>query len=388
MLQPALLAAAQPACSVPAGSVLPGSAASSFPRRAGACCLRHSGHATPRPSGHRPHPASVLNRGSSPGTRTRGGRRASSPLVLDLPDRGRLAGPRGPTLPGMEVRAAGASGGLLLHEVVVGGRLVDVRVERRPDHRDRPGPQRRRRGGRGRRAGRRPGPGPARPPHPPRRPGRRRRAAVVGRRRARRGGLGAALRRPTGRWPPAWLRASATTSGRRHLDRGASTGGGRQAGAGAAPQRRVWVLNAGGLAALGVDAAGHPGVERDDAGGPPGGLLGLDRWLRERLPAPPPPDLAPVGRRSRQLRRDRRHRRHAGRRPSTTWPPLAAPPPARCRRGVVTRGPARRRGPAGPVAVGPVKLVLADHALPALDDAGRRDARGPRRRPGRRRSTA
>src|SRR5918998_660746 len=60
----------------------------------------------------------------------------------------------------------------------------------------------------------------------------------------------------------------------------------------------AWVLNTRGLDLIGVDdTTDRAGVERDGDGQPTGRLLGLDRWLRERLPPHPVPDLAAVGRR-------------------------------------------------------------------------------------------
>jgi len=59
----------------------------------------------------------------------------------------------------------------------------------------------------------------------------------------------------------------------------------------------AWLLNGAAVRALGLDAgADAPGVERDAAGRATGRLLGLDAWLRERLPAGGPLDLARVGR--------------------------------------------------------------------------------------------
>jgi predicted amidohydrolase YtcJ len=112
------------------------------------------------------------------------------------------------------------------------------------------------------------------------------------------------------------------------------------------------------------------GVERDGQGRPTGRLRGLDRWLRDRLPPEPPPDLAPVGERLSRL--------------GVTGVTDATPidrledmaPLARAaatgllpQRVVVTGGPGLTAAemPA-PLARGPVKLVVADHALPSLED--------------------
>jgi predicted amidohydrolase YtcJ len=137
----------------------------------------------------------------------------------------------------------------------------------------------------------------------------------------------------------------------------------------------AWVLNSRGLAAVGIDASATDtaeldGIEREADGTPTGVLFGLDRWLRDRLPPSPPPDLAAVGRRLAAC----------GVTGVTDATPVAAPadlaPIAAAadtgglpQRVTVTGGPelADATMPA-PLARGPVKLVVADHALPSLDD--------------------
>jgi len=58
----------------------------------------------------------------------------------------------------------------------------------------------------------------------------------------------------------------------------------------------LWMLSSAAIDPLGLDR-GHdaPGVERDAAGRATGRLFRADAWLRERLGAVDPPDLAPVG---------------------------------------------------------------------------------------------
>lgn len=59
-----------------------------------------------------------------------------------------------------------------------------------------------------------------------------------------------------------------------------------------------WIVNSAGVAALGLDAgADAPGVERDARGRATGRLFRLDGWLRRRIGAARPPDLADTGRR-------------------------------------------------------------------------------------------
>jgi predicted amidohydrolase YtcJ len=112
------------------------------------------------------------------------------------------------------------------------------------------------------------------------------------------------------------------------------------------------------------------GVERDGQGRPTGRLRGLDRWLRDRLPREQAPDLAAVGRRLSRL----------GVTGVTDATPIdrledlaplaeAAATGRLPQRTVVTGGPtlAAAEMPS-PLTRGPVKLVIADHALPSLED--------------------
>jgi predicted amidohydrolase YtcJ len=58
----------------------------------------------------------------------------------------------------------------------------------------------------------------------------------------------------------------------------------------------LWVLNTVALAATGMAAADHPGVERDGRGDPTGRLWRADDWLRSRLPSASPAPLGDVAR--------------------------------------------------------------------------------------------
>ena len=131
----------------------------------------------------------------------------------------------------------------------------------------------------------------------------------------------------------------------------------------------AWVLNSLGLERVGADGTVE-GVELGDAGTPTGRLIGLDGWLRDRLPAPPPPDLAAVG---------RRLARYGVTGVTDATPvgalddlaPIAAAAAAGelPQRVTVTGGPrlaAAEMPP--PLGRGPVKLMVADYALPAPDD--------------------
>ena len=58
----------------------------------------------------------------------------------------------------------------------------------------------------------------------------------------------------------------------------------------------LWMLNSRAAAAIGLEQAQHPGVERDAQGHTTGRLWRADDWLRTRLPRSRPPSLAPLGR--------------------------------------------------------------------------------------------
>jgi predicted amidohydrolase YtcJ len=132
----------------------------------------------------------------------------------------------------------------------------------------------------------------------------------------------------------------------------------------------AWVLNSLGLEHVGVDdTADRTGIERDQSGHPTGRLLGLDRWLRSRLPPHPAPDLAAVG------------RRLAGygvtgvtdATPAGSlddFAPLAAAMEAGDlpQRVMVTGAPSLAAAEVpSPLVRGPVKLVIEEYALPPLD---------------------
>jgi predicted amidohydrolase YtcJ len=136
----------------------------------------------------------------------------------------------------------------------------------------------------------------------------------------------------------------------------------------------AWVLNSRALALVGVDVStDRVGVEREADGTPTGRLLGLDRWLRDRLPAPPPPDLAAVGRRLTAYG-------VTGVTDATPvmsvdeWTPIAAAAADGDLPQLVTVTGAPRLATTEmppPLRQGPVKLVVADYALPMLDDLAR-----------------
>ncbi|MDD9369547.1 MAG: amidohydrolase family protein [Acidimicrobiales bacterium] len=132
----------------------------------------------------------------------------------------------------------------------------------------------------------------------------------------------------------------------------------------------TWVLNTRGLAETGIDeGSDRTGVERDDAGELTGRLLGLDRWLRERLPPHPAPDLAAVGRRlSAYGVTGVTDATPAG--SIDDYLPLAAARAAgTLPQHVVVTGAPRLVAAEVPELLGrgPVKIVIEDYALPDLD---------------------
>jgi len=131
----------------------------------------------------------------------------------------------------------------------------------------------------------------------------------------------------------------------------------------------LWVVNSAGLERLGARAAGAEGIERDREGRPTGRLWRADAWLRDALGGRPP-SLRSVGARLAAL--------------GVTHVADATPDAgaAEVVADAVRRDELPQRVmvmapdpdvPAHPrLGIGPVKLVVADHALPDLDDlAGR-----------------
>jgi predicted amidohydrolase YtcJ len=129
----------------------------------------------------------------------------------------------------------------------------------------------------------------------------------------------------------------------------------------------LWMLNSRAVEALDLAGADAPGIERDAAGRPTGRLWRADAELRRRLPPDAPPDLAAVGAELLRL--------------GVTAVTDATPDLGAAALGMLSA--ARETGalpqrlhllgaPDGAVVTGattgPVKLVLADSGLPALDD--------------------
>lgn len=131
----------------------------------------------------------------------------------------------------------------------------------------------------------------------------------------------------------------------------------------------AWVLSSVALEQVGAQDAEEAGIERDQSGRPTGRLFRLDDWLHARLPADPPADLAAVGSRLASF----------GVTGVTDCTPAATVDyfesiAAAVRTGVLpltvstTGGPELSEAhPTAPLRRGPVKILITDHALPALD---------------------
>jgi predicted amidohydrolase YtcJ len=130
----------------------------------------------------------------------------------------------------------------------------------------------------------------------------------------------------------------------------------------------MWVLSSDALDSIGARASDEAGIERDPEGRPTGRLFRLDGWLHDRLPEHSPPDLAAIGRRIASF----------GVTGVTDCTPTTSLGYLETLAGAVeegalpltvavTGGPALAEiVPPGHLRRGPVKIVIADHALPEL----------------------
>lgn len=130
----------------------------------------------------------------------------------------------------------------------------------------------------------------------------------------------------------------------------------------------MWMVNSAAIELLDLDGISHTGIERDTAGRPTGRLYGMDEWLRDRWRAPPP-DLAAVG--ADLLR--------YGITGVTDATATTRAEGAALLAGAVASGAIPQRvqltggldldpHAAFPLPRGPVKLMVADHDLPAPGD--------------------
>ncbi|MCW2623075.1 MAG: amidohydrolase [Frankiales bacterium] len=135
----------------------------------------------------------------------------------------------------------------------------------------------------------------------------------------------------------------------------------------------MWVVNGPGARALDLASCTEPGVERHADGSPTGRLWRLDAWLGDRLGHPDaPPDLAGLGRRLARLG-------ITGVTDATAT--LTGPAAALLGSGALPQHLQVLADPVAGALLGPRKIVLADHDLPAFDDllAMIRDARTEQR---------
>jgi predicted amidohydrolase YtcJ len=123
----------------------------------------------------------------------------------------------------------------------------------------------------------------------------------------------------------------------------------------------LWVLNSAAVQLLGLDDVALPGVERDADGRPTGRLWRLDSWLGERL-GHQAPDLPALGLRLAAL----------GITGVTDATSDLEPETCALLRAEVPQHLLLLGDPLGD---GPVKVVLADHALPTLDELVERISR-------------
>jgi predicted amidohydrolase YtcJ len=130
----------------------------------------------------------------------------------------------------------------------------------------------------------------------------------------------------------------------------------------------LWVLNSAAIELVRLNAGTPSGVERDASGVPTGRIYGLDEWLRERLP-PDPPDLA--GAAEELLAYGVTGLTDATPTEDPDHVALLADAVGDGRvpqRLVITGGLRLPPHAGGTLERGPVKLVVADYDLPALDD--------------------
>ncbi|WP_328875459.1 amidohydrolase family protein [Streptomyces sp. NBC_00287] len=127
----------------------------------------------------------------------------------------------------------------------------------------------------------------------------------------------------------------------------------------------LWVVNSPGLERLGAQSATHGGIERDTAGRPTGRLWRADAWLREALGGRPP-SLRAVGARLAAL--GVTHVADATPHRDTAAVVSEAVRRAELPQHVMVMAAGADLPPHPRLSLGPLKLVVADHALPDADD--------------------
>jgi len=130
----------------------------------------------------------------------------------------------------------------------------------------------------------------------------------------------------------------------------------------------MWVLNSAAVDRLGLATTDVAGVERAVGGRPTGRLFGLDAWLGERVPREPL-DLAAVGRTLLEYGvTGLTDATPTERGEDLALLAAAVADGALPQHLVVTGGPRLDPGAGPELERGPVKLVVADHRLPELDE--------------------
>jgi predicted amidohydrolase YtcJ len=125
----------------------------------------------------------------------------------------------------------------------------------------------------------------------------------------------------------------------------------------------LWMVNSAAVTRLGLDECGLSGVERDEAGQPTGRLWRMDRWLADRAPVAAG-DLAAVSREAAALGITGL----TDATPGATARDLASLAEAGMAQRLHCMAPAGTGPPPGKITLGPVKILLDDATLPALDD--------------------
>lgn len=116
----------------------------------------------------------------------------------------------------------------------------------------------------------------------------------------------------------------------------------------------VWMLNSAAARAVGLDGASEPGIERDDRGHATGRVWRADSWLRSRLPAAEPPSLAVVARALTSY--------------GITAVADATPDLDADALDLLTGIPQVVLALGAPTGPGPLKIVIADSALPGIEE--------------------
>ncbi|NLU61929.1 amidohydrolase family protein [Rhodococcus sp. HNM0563] len=131
----------------------------------------------------------------------------------------------------------------------------------------------------------------------------------------------------------------------------------------------LWILNSVAARLARLDTADHPGVERNDAGHPTGRIWRADTWLRERLPATTAPELDSIGAELARYGITGVTDATPDLPPSTVEALMDAHATGAIPQRLHLLGAPSGFRPSEPhCTVGPYKIVIADSALPDIDD--------------------